>query len=218
MRKITATNVEYSGNRLGIDFNDVNRQKIFNNEQAPLRILNYRNNYQFAMTFEQENTLYEVVKSEYTVIKFLSNMGGLSSILLSIGAFVNYLDSPQVYIASDFVEEDQSLSRHVTKAQFQQGCCTNLCTRLIAQTWLPHRCRMCLSSPKDRILAVAYTTGLREEMSISRLIRHIRVTEGVLKEKFGFNETDWKTVYSKYGKKPISRVNNLVMLNITNKL
>ena len=79
MRKITVTNVEYSGHRLGFGFNDVNRQKIFNNEQAPMRILNYRNNYQFAMTFEQEKTLYEVVKSEYTVIKFLSNMGGLSS-------------------------------------------------------------------------------------------------------------------------------------------
>ena len=72
------------------------------------------------------------------------------------------------------------------------------------------------NSPKDRILAVAYTTGLKEEMSISHLIWHIRVTEGVIKEKFGLNETDWKTVYSKYGKKPISIVNNMVMLNITN--
>ena len=52
------------------------------------------------------------------MIKFLSNMGGLSSILLSIGVFVNLLDSPQVYVASDFVEEDESLSRQVTKAQF----------------------------------------------------------------------------------------------------
>ena len=74
---------------------------------------------------------------------------------------------------------------------------------------------MCISGPKDRILAGAFKTGLREEMSISRLIRHIRVTEGVLKEKFSFNEMEWKAIYTKYSKTPISRVNNLVMLSLT---
>ena len=56
--------------------------------------MNYNNNYQFAITYELERTLYEMVKNEFTVIKFLSNMGGLSSFLLSIGMISSFLDSP----------------------------------------------------------------------------------------------------------------------------
>ena len=210
------TNVQYSKNRLGFDFNDYQRHQILSIAIAPNRVMNYNNNYQFAITYELERTLYEMVKNEFTVIKFLSNMGGLSSFLLSIGIISSFLDSPQVYIASDFVEEDSELSRQVvSKANVQQGCCTNFRARLVAQKRLPNRCRMCISGPKDRILAGAFKTGLREEMSISRLIRHIRVTEGVLKEKFSFNEMEWKEIYTKYSKTPISRVNNLVMLSLT---
>ena len=41
VRRITVTNVEYSGYRFGLSFHDVNRQRIVNNEKAPMRILNY---------------------------------------------------------------------------------------------------------------------------------------------------------------------------------
>ena len=110
VRKVTMTNVQYSKNRLGFDFNDHQSHQIMSIAIAPNRVMNYDNNYQFAITYELERTLYEVVKSEFTVIKFLSNMGGLSSFLLSIGMIFSLFDSPQMYIASDFVEEDRELS------------------------------------------------------------------------------------------------------------
>lgn len=110
------------------------------------------------------------------------------------------------------MEEDTNLVQNKTsKAEIQQGCCNNFLIRCISLTWIPQCCKNCLSSPKDRILARAFKTGLKEEMSISHLIRHVRVTEGILKERLGYNEPQWKEAYTKYSSVPISRVNNSVI-------
>lgn len=69
-------------------------------------MLPYKRQFQAAVTFEIDPDKHEVRKIEYTLFEYLSAIGGLSSIFMSISQTLGHLDDAQVYVTSAMVSDE----------------------------------------------------------------------------------------------------------------
>ena len=64
---------------------------------------------------------------------------------------------------------------------------------------------MKLNSPKQRLLSKAYEE-IKEGMSISHMLKSLRATEYILKEKLDISDKEWKIKFEKYGHYYVSEI------------
>ena len=99
-KKITVTDVNWDGWRLGVgNFFDYSVQ-FFNSLPQVTRIMPYLEQYQVGITYEIESTQIELERQDLTVFDWISDVGGLGFLFSAATLFVGWLNSPQMWITS----------------------------------------------------------------------------------------------------------------------
>lgn len=109
MKQITFENVHYSWSNFGFGLTS-SVESLVHFDQKMLRSLPYKRQFQAAITFEVNPDQHETRKLEYTVFEYLSAIGGLSSILVTVSQALGNLDDTHVYVTSAMIgheDDDQ---------------------------------------------------------------------------------------------------------------
>ena len=72
-----------------------------------MRILPYIREFQVAITYEIDSTLYESHRIEYTYLDWLASIGGFSSILFAVSQAIGALDDAQMQVTSAMLVQEK---------------------------------------------------------------------------------------------------------------
>ena len=180
-------------------------ETIFKIREKPVRILPYRRLFQVAVTYEIDSTKYEFFRLEFSFFDWLSSIGGLSSIILAVSTAIGALESPQRYVVSALIgkSKDDDTSSKKDKPygphDMQVKCLPGLQTKVVMSSWLPKCCCVpACGSTRARMLGEGYK-ALKSSMYIHNLIKQLRTTEGIIREKLEINDQEWDKAVEKYG-------------------
>ena len=180
----------------------------FSPVKMPPRMMNYRNNYWTAVTYEINSTQTIYTRQDYGAFDLLSDIGGIFPSLLGIGSIGlglilgngPFMLTVSRLIASPDNLEEQGLDREsgivrsntlVTAEDVQKDCCLTCRLRCGSQ-----KCCGKLKMTKADMLYLEAQKDVRDEFYVTNVIKNIRAIEGILKEKYG--EDEWETAKSKH--------------------
>ena len=168
----------------------------------------YLEKYQVGITYEIDSTQHNIERQDFTVFEWISNVGGLGFLFTGATVFVGWLNSPQLWITSAMLQigkehkvmenRSQTLSRQLSMSnysheQVQQKCCSDLTAKWAQLKCVPKCCR----GTKARILSRAHE-DMKKEMHITHVLKQMRATEGIIRDKLEMSEKEWKTAFARF--------------------
>ena len=94
VKKLIFEDIFYSESTFGLGLTQ-KTLKIHNSKESLPRILPYKRQFQTAITYEIDLTLYELIKVEFSAFDWLSAIGGLTSIVAAISQVMGSIEDPQ---------------------------------------------------------------------------------------------------------------------------
>ena len=152
----------------------------------PSRQLPYKNNWQNAITIEMSSDRRYYFRKVYSILDLFSDVGGLygaiSPISIIILALVNFWSSYQ-FLMADLFTESQGLDRN----DVQWRCCKSLYISMLTISGGSDK-NCCLSPSRKQRLRSKSLRYLLDEISITHIIRQLRVLNAAAKQRYTSNE------------------------------
>lgn len=158
-----------------------------------------------------------MTRMEFTFFDWLSAVGGLGSIVFAVSNAAGALDNAQMFVTSallppeDKPEEKRAYSATFSPSEVQDKCCVTMRSKLAVHRKMPKCCKC--GGTKGRILGAVHE-DMKNCMYIHNLFKHLRTTEGIIRERLNVSDQDWRLATQKYAylKNPardINKVHNL---------
>ena len=190
MRKIKTTDIFYNYRNLGLSL-WAEQKQIFTGVDLPSRLIPYKRLFQTAVTYEIDMTHYEMTRKEFTFFDWLSAVGGLGSIVFAVSNAAGALDNAQMFVTSallppeDKPEEKVSYSATFSPSEVQDKCCVTMRAKLAVHRKMPACCKC--GGTKGRILGAVHE-DMKNCMYIHNLFKHLRTTEGIIRERLNVSD------------------------------
>ena len=179
-------------------------------KQQPSRSIPYKNNWQNSITFEMSMDRRDYFRNVYSILDFVSDLGGLygaiSPICVISLVILNFWSGYQ-FLMSDLFVGGVSTPRHQKRLSGSQvdkqkeysqesdnvqcNCCKSLYISMVTMCAKPGSKNYCFCRPsRAKRLRSKGLRFLLNELSISHIIRQLRVLNAATKKKF--SELEWQ--------------------------
>ena len=179
----------------------------------------YKQRFQIVITYELETSLVQYERKETLFATWISEVGGFWAFFAILLKLIDYFDDVQLYVIADMIRPyrgksgslDLSQSKvHLNKnknfktyspEKYQTNCCSGIrmkCVELCLSVKCKFCCcrKLCLGT-KERVL-INGEEFLKKELYVTDFIRHLRTTEGLLKEKLNIDKESWEAAMYKF--------------------
>lgn len=180
--------------------------RIFNTITGPLRLYDFKNNVQAAITYELDRDLRIVRRKVYGILDFLGDIGGLagalkalfaaSIIIFQYKAAIHYAANRLYMVDKSELEkektprvEDFGSSQSKELERIEVGFWASI--KHSFQRLFSFLCCKCCFSRKDRLVHAA-DEKMKDELKIVRWIKFMRTADHALKQIF--TKQQWKEI------------------------
>lgn len=110
VKKIKGQDLEFSRMRIGLGL-DSDSLHVISSYEDKVRQLPYDNNFKASVTFEIDSTIYNLQRHEFTLIDWLTIVGGVASTITAVIQLFGLLDDPQMFVTSALIADQRLKSK-----------------------------------------------------------------------------------------------------------
>ena len=117
---------------------------------------------------------------------------------------IKFSDNPDMFVTSAMVAQSNVLRRSTgatvavqSQDSIRETPCAVFQSKCASSKRVPRWCKTKCGGTKARLFTNLYK-NLAHEMQVTYVLQMLRVSKGILQDKFGMSKKDWEDAYNKY--------------------